>query len=64
MKISVQWRRSGRSAAFSLLELLVVMAIILVMTVVAIPAFNSIKGGSDITKAAYDVTGATRIYRP
>lgn len=58
MNNSVPWRRSGLSAAFSLLELLVVVAIILVMTALAIPAFNAIKGGGDITKAAYDVAGA------
>ena len=57
MKISVPWSRFGLSAAFTLLELLFVMAIILMMTALAIPAFNSIKGGSDITKAAYDVAG-------
>lgn len=44
--------------AFTLVELLVVMAIILIMMVVALPAFNAIKGGGDVTKAAYDVAGA------
>ena len=58
MIISESRRRSGHSAAFSLLELLVVMAIIMLMMALAIPAFNSIKGGGDITKAAYDVAGA------
>ena len=46
------------SAAFSLLELLVVIAVVVVMMTLAVPAFNSIKGGGDITKAAYDVAGA------
>ena len=52
-------RARGRPTfhGFSLVELLVVIAIITILTVVAIPAFNSIKGGSDITKAAYDVAG-------
>jgi len=57
MKSAPQWH-SGFSAGFSLLELLVVMAIILVMMALAVPAFNSIKAGGDVTKAAYEVSGA------
>ena len=43
--------------AFTLVELLVVIAIIAVMLVLSVPAFYAIKGGSDITKAAYDISG-------
>lgn len=47
--------RSG--PGFSLIELLVVIVIIAILTVLMIPAFNSIKGGGDLTKAAYDIAG-------
>ena len=57
VKNSESWRRFGRSCAFTLLELLVVMAIIMVMTALMIPAFTQIKGAGDVTKAAYDVAG-------
>ena len=48
---------------FSMVELLVVIAIILVMMGLAVPAFSSMKGGADITKAAYDVSGAIQTAR-
>ena len=47
-----------KTSAFTLVEMLVVIAIMLVIMALAIPAFNAIKGGSDVTKAAYDVVGA------
>jgi prepilin-type N-terminal cleavage/methylation domain-containing protein len=43
--------------AFSLIELLSVMAIIGMMTAAAIPALNSIKGGGSLTKTAFDISG-------
>ncbi|MEI6491033.1 MAG: prepilin-type N-terminal cleavage/methylation domain-containing protein [Verrucomicrobiota bacterium] len=42
---------------FSLIELLVVIAILAILGAVAIPAMNSIKGASNVTKAAYDIAG-------
>jgi len=46
-----------RHGAFSLVEILVVIAIILVLMALLVPALKGIKGGSDVTKAAYDVAG-------
>jgi Tfp pilus assembly protein FimT len=43
--------------AFTLVELLTVMAIIIIMMVLLVPAINGIKKGSDLTKAAYDISG-------
>ena len=45
------------ACAFSLIELLVVMAIIGILAALAIPAMNSIKGAGNVTKAAYDIAG-------
>ena len=47
-----------QSDGFSLIELLVVIAIIGLLMVMAVPAFNSIKGSGGVTKAASDVAGA------
>ncbi len=43
--------------AFSLIELLAVMAIVTVMMAVSVPAFNVLKGTGDLTAAAYDIAG-------
>jgi len=51
------------ASGFTLMELLVVIAIILVMMALAAPAFHAIKGGGDVTKAAYDVSGAIAVAR-
>jgi prepilin-type N-terminal cleavage/methylation domain-containing protein len=42
--------------AFSLIELLSVMAIIGMLTAAVIPALNSIKSGGGVTSAAYDIS--------
>jgi type II secretory pathway pseudopilin PulG len=38
-------------------EILVVVAVIVVMTTLSIPAFNAIRGGTDFTSEVYDVAG-------
>ena len=43
--------------AFTLVELLVVVAVIVVMMTLAIPAFNAIRGGTDFTSEVYNIAG-------
>jgi len=50
-------KSAARTRAFTLIELIVVMAIIVALMGLMLPAFNGIKGGSDLTKAAYDIAG-------
>ena len=50
-------RKSEVSPAFTLVELLVVMAIIVTMMMLVGPAFNSLKNAGDVTKTVYDVAG-------
>lgn len=45
-----------RKAAFSLIELLSVMAIVGMLTAAVLPAINSIKDGGGVTQAAYDIS--------
>ncbi len=44
-------------AGFSLLELIIVVGIIGLLLVLIAPAFTTIKGGSDVTSAAYTIKG-------
>jgi prepilin-type N-terminal cleavage/methylation domain-containing protein len=44
-------------AAFTLLELLIVVGIIGLLLVLIAPAFTTIKGGTDVTSAAYTIKG-------
>ena len=45
------------SAAFTLVELLAVMGIMVLLLVAIVPVVGSIKGGRDVIKAAYDISG-------
>jgi type II secretory pathway pseudopilin PulG len=47
----------GSSSAFTLLELLIVVGIIAILFVLIVPAFTTIKSGTDITSAAYTIKG-------
>jgi type II secretory pathway pseudopilin PulG len=51
-----QMQREGASA-FTLLELLIVVGIIGLLLVLITPAFTTIKGGTDVTSAAYTIKG-------
>src|SRR5262245_53377509 len=53
---TISSRRSG--AAFTLLELLIVLGIVGLLLVLIAPAFTTIKGGTDVTSAAYTIKGA------
>ena len=44
-------------AGFTLLELLIVVGIIALLMVLIAPAFTTIKGGTDVTSAAYTIKG-------
>src|SRR5437588_10160377 len=44
-----------RASAFTLLELLIVVGIIALLLVLIAPAFTYIKGGTDVTSAAYTI---------
>src|SRR5438105_7763290 len=46
-----------RSFGFTLIELLIVIVIIAVLLVLIAPAFTTIKGGTDVTSAAYTIKG-------
>src|SRR6266487_1030917 len=46
-----------REGAFTLLELLIVVGIIGLLLVLIAPAFTTIKGGTDVTSAAYTIKG-------
>src|SRR5437763_5520535 len=48
-------KQRERASAFTLLELLIVMGIIGVLLVLIAPAFTSMKGGTDVTSAAYTI---------
>src|SRR6059036_1981355 len=46
-----------REGGFTLLELLIVVGIIGLLMVLIAPAFTTIKGGTDVTSAAYTIKG-------
>lgn len=50
-------KQREHSSAFTLLELLIVVGIIGLLLALVAPAFTSIKGGTDVTSAAYTIKG-------
>jgi Tfp pilus assembly protein FimT len=48
---------STRAMGFTLVELLLAVAVMVVMMRLAIPAFNAIRGGTDFTSEVYDIAG-------
>jgi Tfp pilus assembly protein FimT len=51
-------KQRERASAFTLIELLVVVGIIALLLVLMAPAFTYIRGGTDVTSAAYTIKGA------
>ena len=54
---SIEQKHRERFGGFTLIELLVVVGIIGLLLVLVAPAFTYIKGGTDVTSAAYTVKG-------
>jgi len=54
LTINLQRERGG---AFTLFELLIVLGIVGLLMVLIAPAFTTIKGGTDVTSAAYSIKG-------
>src|SRR5439155_10403928 len=54
---STRKRQRERASAFTLLELLIVLAITGLLLVLIAPMFTAIKGGTDVTSAAYTIQG-------
>jgi Tfp pilus assembly protein FimT len=50
-------RQRERASAFTLLELFIVVGVIGLLLVLIAPAFTTIKGGTDVTSAAYTIKG-------
>jgi type II secretory pathway pseudopilin PulG len=48
---------ASREGGFTLLEILLVIGIMVIMMVLIVPAFTSIKTGNDVTSAAYTIKG-------
>jgi prepilin-type N-terminal cleavage/methylation domain-containing protein len=55
---SLATHRSSLRRGFTLIELMVVIAVVVIMTVLLVPALPSLKGSGDITNAAYTIAGA------
>jgi len=55
---AIQFRR-----AFTMIELLAVMGVMTLMMVMLVPVMGGIKGAGDVTKTAYDVSGALEMAR-
>src|SRR6266550_2355199 len=56
-------KQRERVRAFTLLELLIVVGIIGLLMVLIAPAFTTIKGGTDVTSAAYTIKGVLETAR-
>src|SRR5712675_2881484 len=56
-RFNVSTSQRERASAFTLLELLIVVSIIALLLVLLAPAFTTIKGGTDVTSAAYTIKG-------
>jgi prepilin-type N-terminal cleavage/methylation domain-containing protein len=53
--------RASANTAFTLVELLTVMAVIVLIVSLAGPAVNALKGAGDVDKAVYDIAGVIQV---
>src|SRR6476661_769663 len=56
-RVAFSLKQRERVSGFTLLELLIVVGIIGLLLVLIAPAFTTIKGGTDVTSAAYTIKG-------
>jgi prepilin-type N-terminal cleavage/methylation domain-containing protein len=61
--LQIPLRPCRHKAAFSLVELLAVMAIIVALSAVSVPAIQSVKGGSNVNKALADLSSTLELAR-
>src|SRR5437016_569568 len=63
IRVPATGERGHRFSGFTLLELLIVLGIVGLLLVLIAPAFTTIKGGTDVTSAAYTIKGALETAR-
>ena len=56
-RTTASWQAEFADRAFTLIELLTVIAIVVIVSMIAIPAFQSLKGANDLTVAVNGVSG-------
>jgi prepilin-type N-terminal cleavage/methylation domain-containing protein len=63
LRVPATGERGHRSSGFTLLELMIVVGIVALLFGLIAPAFTTIKGGTDVTSAAYTIKGVLETAR-